>query len=373
MRNQDYYEKLGVSQDATQEEIKKAFRKLAFQCHPDHNHQDGAAERFKEINEAYQVLSDPDKRADYDRLRYFTETPGHGLEGFDDFVSDLGDIFEAFFGGTTTARQRPQRGADLSRNLTISFEEAVLGCQKGIEIERTESCSLCHGLGSKLGSQVLICPECNGKGYVRRSQQSLFGRFINKATCPRCHGEGNIVTQPCPQCRGTGKEKKHRRIIVNLPAGVEDGSQIRLSGEGEAGTRGGFAGNLYITLSVLEHKLFKREGDDIVYKLPLNFAQAALGDKVEVPTVDGKTSLKIPPGTQTGQVFRLKGKGVPHLHSSGSGDQLVEVQVVTPQNLTEEQSKLFRELAKSLSKPAIPEEKEEKGLFERIRETIKEH
>ena len=345
----DYYEVLGVPRGATQEEIKKAFRKLAFQFHPDHNHQDGAEERFKEINEAYQVLSDPEKREKYDQLGFPTPQVGRSFEGYEDFTTNLGNIFDTFFGGVMKNRA-PQRGANLYYNLTISFEEAIFGCEKRIEVVRTEDCSLCRGVGSKPGSQLLKCPNCNGTGYVRQAQRSIFGRFVNRTICDRCHGKGIVIPHPCPQCGSTGKERKHRTIVVKVPAGVEDGSQICLTGEGEAGMWGDLAGNLFITLSVQRHQFFSREGNDIWYELPLNFAQAALGEEVEIPTLEGKTTIKIPPGTQTGMVFRLKGKGVPYLHHYGRGDQLIRVRVITPQNLTKEQARLLRELAKTLAR-----------------------
>ena len=346
----DYYEVLGIGKNATDEEIKRAFRKLAMQYHPDRNHEDGAEEKFKEVNEAYEALSDPEKRTAYDRF-------GHGGvegffgRGFEDFTfGGFGDIFDAFFSGTTTAtRQAPQRGADLHYRATITFEEAAFSCEKEINVSRTENCSLCHGVGSKPGTQPSRCPNCNGSGQVRRVQQSLFGRFINTTTCSQCHGEGRIITEPCPQCRGTGKEKRQRSILIKIPAGVDDSSQIRLSGEGHAGVRGGTPGNVYITLSVLPHQFFTRDDDNILYELPINFAQAALGDEVEVPTLYGKIKLKLPTGTQTGKVFRLKAKGVPHLHRNGRGDQIVTAVVITPESLTKEQRQLFQELAKSLS------------------------
>ena len=347
----DYYEVLGIPQEATLEEIKRAFRRLAFQYHPDHNREDGAGEKFKEINEAYEMLSDPEKRAIYDRFgRTEVKEFRRGFEGFNEFIGGLGDIFETFFDGVVL-RQAPQRGTDLHYNLNISFEEAVSGCEKEIEFVRTEECSLCHGLGSEPGSQPVRCPNCNGTGRMRRVYQSIFGRFTNQVTCQHCHGEGNIIAHPCPQCQGKGKERKHRRIRVKIPAGVEEGFQIRLNNEGEAGSYGGCSGNLFIALSVQKHEFFSREGYNIYYELPVNFAQAALGDEVEVPTLEGKAPLKIPPGTQSGGGFRLKGKGVPYLDRSGRGDQLVKVRVVTPQNLTEEQRQLFQELARELGKP----------------------
>lgn len=345
----DYYEILGIGRNATDEEIKRAFRKLAFTYHPDHNHEDGAEEKFKEVNEAYEVLSDPDKRAAYDRFGdsgaegFF----GRGFEGFD--FGGFGDIFDAFFGGAATAtRQAPQRGADLHYGISINFEEAAFGCQKELNISRTENCSLCHGIGCKPGSQPSRCPNCNGTGQVRRVQRSIFGRFTNTTTCSQCHGEGRIITEPCPQCGGSGKEKRQRSIPVKIPAGVDDGWRVRLSGEGQAGARGGSSGDLYVTLSVEPHEFFTRDGDNILYELPINFAQAALGAEVEVPTLDGKTKLKVPAGSQTGKVFRLKDKGIPHLYRSGRGDQLVRLFVVTPEKLTEKQRQLLEELANSL-------------------------
>ncbi len=345
----DYYEVLGIARNATDEEIKRAFRKLAFKHHPDRNREDGAEERFKEVNEAYEVLSDPDKRAAYDRFGHSGAEGffGRGFEGFG--FGGFGDIFDAFFGGATTAtRQAPQRGADLHYGITISLEEAAFGCQKEINISRTENCSLCHGIGCKPGSQPNRCPNCNGTGQVRRVQRSIFGRFINTTTCSQCHGEGRIITEPCPQCRGTGKEKRQRSILVKIPAGVDDGQRIRLSGEGQAGAKGGSSGDLYVTLSFEPHEFFTRDGDNILYELPINFAQAALGAEVEVPTLDGKTKLKVPAGSQTGKVFRLKAQGIPHLYRSGRGDQLVSLLVVTPEKLTEKQRQLLEELANSL-------------------------
>ena len=364
----DYYEVLGISRNATDEEIKKAFRKLAFQYHPDHNHGDGAADRFKEINEAYEVLSDADKRAAYDRFGHGGAEGlfGRGFEGFD--FGGFGDIFDAFFGGVNTAtRQAPRRGADLHYSLTITFEEAVFGCEKEMSISRTENCSLCHGVGSKPGSQPTRCPNCNGTGQVRRVQQTIFGRFTNTTTCSQCHGEGRIITEPCPQCRGTGKEKRQRSILVKIPAGIDGGSQLRLSGEGEAGLRGGSQGNLYITLSVLPHQFFVRDGDNLLYELPINFAQAALGTEVEVPTLDSKVELKIPAGGQTGKVFRLKGQGVPHLHRGGRGDQLITLLVVTPESLTKKQRQLFEELASSFSPENMPPPEKWEGLLDRLK------
>jgi len=347
----DYYEVLGVDRNATDEEIKRAFRRLAFQYHPDHNRGDGAEERFKEINEAYEILSDSDKRAAYDR---FGHSGGERIfgRGFDGFDFGFGDIFEAFFGGTTTASpQAPQRGSALQFPVEITLEEAAFGTEKEIEIRRTESCSMCQGTRCKPGSQPTRCSNCNGAGQVRRVQASIFGRFTNITTCPQCHGEGRIITEPCPQCRGTGTEKRQCTIQVKIPAGIDGNSQIRLRGEGDAGTRGGPAGDLYVAVSVREHEFFIRDGDDILYEILINFAQAALGAEVEIPTLDGNTRLKLNAGCQTGTVFRIKNRGIPHLHGRGRGDQLVTVSVVTPESLTKEQRQLFEKLAASLNPP----------------------
>jgi molecular chaperone DnaJ len=345
----DYYDVLGVPRDASNEDIRKAFRKLAFQYHPDRNRSDGAADKFKEVNEAYEVLSDADKRAAYDRFGHSGAEGmfGRGFEGFD--FGGFGDIFDAFFGGgTATQRQAPRRGGDLRYKINITFEEAALGTEKEIDISRTEVCATCHGTRSRPGSKPERCPNCGGSGQVRRVQRSIFGQFINPSTCGQCHGEGTIVSDPCPDCRGSGLQKQKRRISVKVPAGVDDENVIRLTGEGDAGSRGGPAGNLYVSLSVQKHAYFSREGDNIVYELPVNFAQAALGTEVEVPTLHGPAKVKVPSGSQTGRVFRLRNSGIPHLHGLGKGDQLVVLRVVTPESLNKEQRKLFEELAKSL-------------------------
>ena len=368
----DYYEVLGVPHDATTEEIKKAFRRLAFESHPDRNPEDGAAERFKEINEAYEVLGDTNKRAQYDRREYWGD--GRGFAGFDDFVSDLGDIFEAFFGGAAATRSRsraPRPGADLGCEATVTFEEAAFGCEKRIEVVRAETCSFCRGRGSEPGRRPLTCPSCNGMGEVRRVQQSLFGRFVNVVVCERCHGEGTIVARACNKCRGTGRDRRSCTLKVKIPAGVDDGSQVCLRGEGEAGVWGGPPGDLYCTVSVQKHKLFERDGNNVLFELPLNFAQAALGDEVEVPTLNGLEVVGISPGTQTGEVLRLKGKGIPFLHRAGRGDQLIKIRVVTPEELSEEQRRLFVELSRTLGQ-AKAGGRGGRGLFGRIRKTSTE-
>ncbi|MBI4298071.1 MAG: molecular chaperone DnaJ [Chloroflexi bacterium] len=359
----DYYEVLGVPRSASEEEIKKAFRKLAFKYHPDRNDEDEAEARFKEINEAYQVLSDQEKRAAYDRFGHAGALGDRPFSGFD--FGGFGDIFDAFFGGATSTRRAPQRGADLRYRLALTFEEAVFGCQKPLSIIRTEVCSECRGLGSAPGSQPAQCPACRGSGEVRRSQQSIFGQFVHVAICDRCQGEGKVIVSPCSACQGAGRERRHRKIAVKIPPGVNQGNQMLLRNEGDAGLRGGPAGNLLIALDVKPHPLFQRQDHDILCEIPINFAQAALGDEIEVPTLEGSVSMRIPAGTQNGEAFILRGKGVPYSEGAGRGDQVVRVMVVTPDSLTVEQRRLFRELGRSLGPASLP--KESKGLLGKIK------
>lgn len=371
----DYYEVLGVSRSASDDEIKKAFRRLAKQYHPDANKEQGAEARFIEINEAYEVLSDQQKRTAYDRYGHAGVGSGAGgAAGFDNFggFSNLNDIFETFFSGSTGGQRRsgPQRGADLRYELTISFEEAVFGCQKEIELPRWETCSTCRGNGAQPGTSTQRCPSCQGSGEIRRVQQSIFGQFVNVTMCERCRGEGRIITTPCEKCRGQGRVRNNRRVVVNIPAGVDDGINVRVTGEGEVSARGGTPGNLYVVLTVKSHEFFKRQGNDIIYELPISFTQAALGDEVEVPTVDGKsTMLKIPAGTQSNRSFRLKGMGVPVVHSSARGDQHVIVKVVTPTNLTAEQRQLLEEFARI---EAEQNEQNSKNIFRDLFEKTKD-
>lgn len=365
----DYYEILDVPRNASPQEIKQAYRRLARQYHPDVSKSPDAEARFKEINEAYQVLSDQGKRATYDRFGT-VEVPG--FEGFG--FRDPFDIFEEVFGfdfgfgpRTRTARRRtPQRGADLRYDLMISFEEAVFGCERELEIPRWETCPTCRGSGAEPGTTPVRCPQCNGTGEVRRAQQSIFGSFVQVTTCNRCDGSGEVVTTPCHECRGRKQVQRVKTIAVDIPAGVDEETQIRLSGEGEPGLYGGPPGNLYVVLHVKPHRYFKRQGNNILLELDINVAQAALGDKVQVPTLDGEEPLVIPAGTQTGNIFRLKGKGVPYLRRNGRGDQLVTIYVVTPTHLTEEQEGLFEELAKTLGKEVIPQS--EKGFVDKLKD-----
>ncbi len=346
----DYYEVLGIARTASDDEIKKAFRRLAKQYHPDANKEQGAEARFIEINEAYEVLSDAQKRAAYDRYGHAGVGSAAGA-GFGDFsnFSSINDLFETFFASAAGSQRRTgtQRGADIRYELTITFEEAVFGCQKEIELPRWETCTSCRGSGAQPGTSTSRCPSCQGTGEIRRVQQSIFGQFVNVTICERCRGEGRVITTPCEKCRGQGRVRNNRRVVVNIPAGVDDGINVRVTGEGEVSARGGTPGNLYVILTVKPHPYFKRQGNDIIYELPISFAQAALGDEVDVPTVDGKaTALKIPPGTQSGRSFRMKGLGVPVVHSSARGDEHVIVKVVTPTNLTPEQKHLLEEFAR---------------------------
>lgn len=367
----DYYDVLGVSRGASSEEIKKAFRRLAMQYHPDRNKDPGAEQKFKEVSEAYEVLSDPERRSAYDRfghagLQGFDA--GRGFEGFD--FGGFGDIFDAFFGGTTTARRarEAQRGADRRADLEIDFEEAAFGCEREVEVERIERCTRCGGSGSEPGSQPARCPTCDGSGQVRRVSRGFFGQFVNIAVCSQCRGEGRIITQPCQDCRGSGRQRRTRTLVVKIPPGVSDGSRMRLSGEGDAGRNGGSPGHLYVYIGVRPHPYFTREEDDLVYELQMNPAQAALGFEAQIPTLEGDTTtIKVPPGTQSGRVFALKGKGVPHLHGGGRGDLLVRATVVIPTELTEEQRELLRRLAESFGTPVA---NGDKGLFGKIKDAL---
>lgn len=364
----DYYQVLGVARDATPEDIKKAFRKLAFEHHPDRNKDNGAEARFKEINEAYQVLCDTEKRATYDRLGHVDSESvfGRGFDGFQ--YGGLGDIFDAFFGAGQPGRRMPQRGADLHAELSIAFEEAVFGCEHELQLTRMETCAACRGTGAEKGTKPENCSNCGGSGRVQRVERSVFGRFVNVVTCDKCHGEGKVITKPCPACGGAGREKNLRRLTVVVPPGVDAGYQLRLSNEGGAGVWGGSPGDLYVQLNVAPHKLFQREGSDVLYTLPLNFAQAALGDRVEVPTLDGMAHIDIHPGTQNGEVFRIGGKGAPRPGGGRRGDQMVRVKVVTPSNLDERQRRLFEELRSTLGPYGAGERaREGKGILDKIK------
>jgi molecular chaperone DnaJ len=372
----DYYDVLGVPRSVDAQELKKAYRKLAMEYHPDRNPSEDAAEKFKEINQAYEVLSDDQKRQLYDRFGHAGVEggagAGGGFDGFHNFEGGFGDIFDAFFGGGQRGggrrRRGPARGADLRFNMRLTFEEAVFGVEREIEFQRQERCTRCAGKGAEPGTELATCPECNGAGEIRRSQQSIFGQFVNVAACARCSGEGRIVPTPCEDCRGTGRTRAARKIAVKVPAGVDDGAQIRLAGEGEAGARGGESGNLYVVLSVAAHERFERVEDHIVLELPVNVAQAALGAELSIPTLDGEMELEIPAGTQSGEDFVIRGKGVPHLRGAGRGDMVVRVTVVVPEDLSDEQRELLEKLASTMGTPTLP--KRSKGFFERIRDAM---
>ncbi len=371
-QKQDYYDVLGVARGAGAEEMKKAFRRLAMQFHPDRNQEAGAEARFKEVNEAYEVLSDPEKRALYDRFGHAATQGGadgfaRGFEGFG--FGGLGDIFDAFFGGAQSRTQRgPARGADARRSFTLTFAEAVFGADKEFDIQSAELCSECNGLRAEPGTEPERCTQCGGSGEVRRAQQSIFGQFVNVAMCDKCRGEGRVVTHPCKNCRGIGREKRKRRLSVKIPAGVDDGSQMRLTGEGELGNHGGPRGNLYLQLNVKPHEFFRRDEDDLILDLDLNFAQVGLGDEVDVPTIDGEPhSLRIPAGTQTGETFVVRGKGVPHLRGGGRGDMVVRANVVTPKHLSKDQKELLKQLAASMGSQVKPQDA---GLVGKIKEKL---
>lgn len=365
----DYYEILGLPRNAGKETIRSAYRRLARQYHPDVSKDPEAEARFKEINEAYQVLNDDEKRALYDRYGHAAVSQGD-MGGFGGF-GGLHDIFEDFFGfgARTSARPGPRRGADLRYDLEVSFEEAVFGCGREIRITRSETCPNCKGSGAEPGTTPSRCPECHGTGQVRRAQQSIFGSFVNVTTCPRCQGRGEVIVTPCSTCHGAQRVERPRKLMIDVPPGVDDGMRIRLTGEGEAGVYGGPAGNLYVVLNVKPHRYFRRRDDDILISLNINIVQAALGDEIMVPTLEDEEKLTIPAGTQTGAIFRLKDRGVPKLHRSGRGDEVVIVNVAVPTNLDAEQKRLLAELGKTLGSAVTPQE--DRSLLDRLREVLR--
>lgn len=363
----DYYEVLGVSRDCSPEELKRTFRKLAMELHPDRNPGNSEAEaRFKEAAQAYQVLSDPEKRRSYDMFGHAGVGAGGGSEGFEGF--GFGDIFDAFFGGGFSGRSqsRTVRGSDLRYDLDITFEEAYMGAEKEIEVPRLVTCEKCSGKGAEPGSQVDTCGSCGGSGQIRRAAQSIFGQVVNVVACPTCRGEGRLVRHPCTQCRGEGRVERSKRLNLRIPAGVDTGSQIRLTGEGEAGLRTGDPGDLYVVIRVKPHPHLARRDQDVIYELKVNMVQAAVGDRIQVPTVEGPVEVAIPPGTQYGQTFRLSGKGIPHVRTGRRGDQFVVVQVVIPKDLTGKQKDLLKQVGGLTGKP----ERVGKGFFDKLRQSI---
>lgn len=371
MEKRDYYEVLGVSKTASQEEIKKAYKTLAKKYHPDLNPDSKTAEeKFKEATEAFEVLSDDQRRARYDQFGHNDPTQnggfggsygGGGYGGFGGF----GDIFDSFFGGAGGGYganpNGPRKGNDLRQGITIDFAESASGCEKEIKIVRTESCKSCHGTGAKPGTSPKTCPKCGGQGRVRTVQSTPFGQFQTVVACPQCQGKGKVVETPCSSCNGTGKERVTRTRKIHIPAGVDNGSNLRLQGEGDAGINGGPAGDLFVTVSVRPHKYFKRLNDDVICDYELSFTQAALGCDVDVPTLSGKVKLNIPEGTQSNTTFRLRGRGFPKLRGRGQGDQQVTVKVVTPTRLTEEQKDLLRRLEGDAETT-----EEKKGFFNKM-------
>lgn len=377
----DYYEILGISKDATETEIKKAYRKLAMKYHPDKNKEDDAEEKFKEISESYAVLSDKEKREQYDRFGHAGIDGRYSQEDIfrnADF-GDLGDLFGNIFGrgfggfgggGGGPQRHGPQRGSDLRYDLKITLDDAANGVDTTINVPRAESCESCNGTGAKAGTSPKRCATCHGSGQMTRARDTPFGRFMSTSTCSACSGMGETIENPCPACKGTGKTKKVKKISVKIPKGADNGLRLKVRGEGEGGTRGGPAGDLYVVIHVEAHKLFERGGDDVLYELPVTFSQAALGDDVMVPTLHGKVKMNIKAGTQTHSILRLKGKGMPHLHGRGQGDQLVRVVVNTPTNLSGEQKDLFKKLHDLEKGNHGKHSKGGKGIFEKVKDAF---
>ncbi len=380
----DYYEILGLPKDASAENIKKTYRKLALKYHPDRNKEARAEEKFKEISEAYAVLSDPEKRAQYDRFghagidgQYSAEDIFRGAD-----FSGFGDIFEMFFGGSRRGPMGPRKGSDLQYDLYITFEEAAFGAHKDIDIQRTERCSTCHGTGARAGTSPKRCSTCGGTGQVRTTRSGLGMQFVSTTTCSTCRGRGQIIESPCSVCNGAGRVRNKRKITVNVPAGADSGMVLRLSGEGDSGEPGAPAGDLYVVMHLMEHRYFKRVDYDVISELPISFPQVALGGEVMVDTIYGKVKMNIPPGTQTHAVFRLKDKGIQHLHGHGRGDQLVRVIIKTPTRLTYEQKELLRQFEylsegkKSDGSERDPNDKSKekqkktKGLFEKVKDVF---
>jgi len=368
----DYYEVLGVSRSATDDELKKAYRKLARQFHPDINKEADAEDRFKEVNEAYEVLSDGDRRAAYDR--YGHAASGMGGGGGDPFggANPFGDLFETFFGGAGGQRGRqqrgPQRGADLQITLDISFLEAAFGCTRDVDLTRQEQCDDCRGTRMKGGAAAPRCSACAGSGEVRRVQQTILGQFMTSSPCTSCGGEGVQITDPCPNCRGRGRVSRARTITVTIPSGIDENATLRLSGQGEASHQGGQPGNLYVKVRVRPHPIFTRQGKTIHSRIAVNMAQAALGDELEIDTLDGSVEFRLPPGTQSSQQFRLRGKGFPDMRGGDRGDQIVTVEVHTPRDLSAEQRALLEQLAATFGNGVITPAG--RGFLDRIKDAL---
>jgi len=361
MAKTDYYAVLGIARDASEDDIRSAYRKLARQYHPDVNAADDGAEKFREVTEAYEVLSDAQRRQRYDMFGSTDGAVGFGID----------DLFNTFFGGDTRRRERgPMRGADLRMQIELELIDAVRGGERTISVPRLEACERCGGDGAEPGSSVSTCQTCSGRGEVRQVQQSVFGRFVNVSTCPRCGGAGKSIDKPCTACRGEGRQRKQREIALTIPPGIDDGQQLRVAGEGEAGMRGGPSGDLYVLMRLREHKRFRRENDDLLHVLRVSPAQAALGDELSVPTIEGDLAkVKVPPGAQHGQVVRVRGKGVPHLHGAGRGDQLVYLDVVIPRTLTKEAKALYQKLHHATGTPDQDAD-DDRTVFDRIKDAF---
>ncbi|MEW6201152.1 MAG: molecular chaperone DnaJ [bacterium] len=371
MEKRDYYDVLGIHRNAAKEEIRRAYRQKARLLHPDVNPDNPeAAEQFKEVSEAYQVLSDDSRRAAYDRFGHAgVSSTGVGFDGFGDFgFGGFGDLFDIFFGGSRGRRSgepRVRQGNDLRYDMTISLYDAAFGTEEEVEIPDMVKCEGCQGTGSRSGTHRVTCSTCRGTGEMRQAQQTVFGQFVNITTCYECRGSGEVVPDPCSACRGEGFVRGARKVLVKIPAGIDTGTRLRLRGEGELGERGGPRGDLYIFITVEEHKFFKRAGEDIHCEVPVSFIQAALGDEIEVPTLRGVEKLRILAGTQSGAKFRLRNKGMPLLHSARRGDQIVTVRVVVPERLTARQKELLQDFATSIGDEIV---KPQKSFFSRFKE-----
>jgi molecular chaperone DnaJ len=368
----DYYEVLGVAREATPEDLKKAFRKQALKFHPDRNKEADASDRFKEVNEAYQVLSDPKRKAQYDQFGHqgVNGQAGRGFDGFEGF-GGFGDIFDSFFGGSTG--QAATRGADLEFQINVSFRDAAFGVPRELELNRMERCERCNGGKAEPGTDVVECSTCHGEGKVRRTQRTFFGQFQQVTACPTCQGEGQTVKTACKQCSGRGTERNVRKIEVQIPAGVEHGTRLIVHGEGESAGQGNGNGDLYVHIGVQRDKVFARRGNDVMMTADVNMAMAALGGIINVETLDGTHDIDVKPGTQSGSVARIKGAGIPHMGTSGRrGDQLVELKVVTPKNLDERQAALLQELAESFGLERVGESSDSgAGIFDRFKDAFR--
>lgn len=377
-QRRDLYEVLELGKGASEDDIKKAYRKLAKKYHPDLNPGNAEAERkMKEVNAAYEILSDKDKKARYDQFGHAGIDPSYGagpgaggFSGFEDI--DLGDIFGNIFGGgfgfNQQRRSGPARGENIRASVALSFEEAAFGCEKNVKILRHENCGECGGSGAKKGTSAETCPTCHGTGQVRTQQRTAFGVFASSGPCQTCGGTGKIVKDPCEKCHGTGKVRRERTLKVKIPAGIDDGQTISLRGEGNSGSLGGPSGDLYVSVSVRPHKLFKRDGQDVLLEMPVSFVQATLGASLTVPTIDGKVQYNMPEGTQTGTIFRLKGSGIPNLNGRGRGDQYVKVSIEIPKNLTQEQKDVLRSFDEAVDDQHY---ENKKGFFAKMKDLFK--